>query len=117
MIRELLSKPELATATALVVALMWLALAFWLRLRPVGDDLAGRLDELAEAGIGDVTRATPVDRYARFSSRDYSSDRGVVPTGPPPVTARWGALVVPRWTDFYAELVERLGTDPLGGQP
>jgi hypothetical protein len=61
-----------------------------------------------------VSSVPAIDRYARFARRDYSSDRGSVPTGPPPAVDRFGGFVVPRWTDFYAELAARLG-DPLGG--
>lgn len=105
-----LARPELAAAAALLVALCWVGLAYWLQWRSVGDEVGARLDALGSAlrPLG-----APTDRYERRAERDYSGDRGVVPTGPPPATTRWGGVVVPRWTDFYAELVDRLG-DPLG---
>lgn len=111
---HLLERPELALGTALAIALAWLALAYWARLSAVrGDDVGARLDAMAVVEVAEV-HAT--DRYARFARRDYSGDRGLVPTGSPPATTRCGAMVVPRWTDFYAELADRLG-DPLGGRP
>lgn len=104
---ELLRRPELALAALLVVLLLWVALGYWITMRPVGDeDLGARLDALAP--VVDFANLPTVTRR-----RDYSGDRGVVPAGPPPAAARLGALVVPRWTDFYAELASRLG-DPLG---
>lgn len=109
---ELLSRPELALGAALAVALAWLALAYWVRLSAARDEVGARLDAMAVPGVVAVPAA---DRYARFADRDYSGDRGLVPTGPPPATSRWGTVVVPRWTDFYAETVRRLGVDPLGG--
>lgn len=109
---ELLARPELALAAVLLVGLLWLALAYWARLSAVlGDDVGARLDALAVVEVREVPAA---DRYDRFATRDYSGDRGVVPAGPPPATSRWGDVVVPRWTDFYAELVASLGYDPLG---
>jgi hypothetical protein len=105
----LLDRPELALAAALVVALGWVTLAFWHRLGAMGDEVGARLDALAPATLHE-TPAT--DRYARFERRDYSSDRGAVPTGLPPATMRSGGFVVPRWSDFYAETAHRLG-DPL----
>ena len=82
-------------------------------LRPVGDDLGDRLDVLTDEGTGSPVSAPAADRYARFEHRDYEGDRGLVPTGKPPATARWGGFVVPRWSDFYAETAARLGLDPL----
>lgn len=109
---ELLSRPELAVAAALLVALLWLALGYWLQFRVVGDDVGARLDALA---VGHVTEAAPADRYDRFERRDYSGDRGTMPAGKPPAVRRFNdAIVVPRWLDFYAETAARLGLDPLG---
>jgi hypothetical protein len=43
---EVLNRPELALAAALLLTLVWVGLAFWLRLRPMGDDVGARLDAL-----------------------------------------------------------------------
>lgn len=112
MIGDLVGRPELALAAGLTVGLCWVVLSFWLVLRDVGDDVGARLDALEPAGLDE---APPADRYARFERRDYSGDRGVVPTGLAPAVARWGGLVVPRWVDFYAETCSRLGLDPMEG--
>lgn len=95
---ELLRRPELALSAALIVALLWLALGYWLAFRDVGDDPGGALDALA---VGAVSELAPADRYERFSRRDYSGDRGPCPQ------AR------PRFATLYDERVARLG-DPLG---
>lgn len=41
-----LNRPELALAAALAIALAWMAFAFWLRVRAMGDDVGVRLDAL-----------------------------------------------------------------------
>lgn len=100
--------PE-APAALLVLGLLWVVLAFAAKVARMGDDtVSSRLDALAVPEIGSVP---PADRYARFEQRDYSGDRGPAPDEVSSVL-RFGNMVVPRWTDFYAELCDRLG-DPF----
>ena len=91
----------LAAPDALALTLAWLALGYWLILHPVGDDVGAQLDALQVPEVGSEPAA---DRYARFSRRDYSGDRGPCP------------VARPRYASLYDEMVARTGLDPLGGR-
>lgn len=97
---DLLDRPELALAAALVVTLAWLALFYWHRVRPVGDDMGARLDALRPTALAE---AAHTDRYARFEHRDYSGDRGAVPTRPV------GPLPMPIMPNVFDTLCRELG--------
>lgn len=89
----------LAAPAALAVALAWVSLAYWLRLHPVGDDVAARLDALTPSYD---FRYLPAARQSQ--ERDYSGDRGQYPQDRP------------RYPTLYDEIVARLGLDPLSGR-
>jgi predicted component of type VI protein secretion system len=94
---------SMAAPAALLLALAWLTLGYWLTLHRMGDDVvSARLDALSGEATGDVRRVPSADHYARFLTRNYSGDRGPCPQ------ART------RYASLYDELVARLG-DPLGG--
>lgn len=97
---DLLDRPELALAAALVVTLAWLALFYWHRVRPVGDDVGARLDALQPTALTEVART---DRYARFERRDYSGDRGAVPA------RTVGPLPMPIMPNVFDTLCQELG--------
>lgn len=85
---DVLDRPELALAALLVLALCWAGLAFWLRLRPVGDDVGERLDALQPT---------------------YEMAALAVPAEPPDPLP----MPLPRLS-IYAQLCATLGYDPLG---
>lgn len=96
---DLLARPELALAAALAVALAWVVLAFWARVRAVGDDVGRRLDALQPRyDMADLRVIGVVP-----AARDYSGARGPCPLPPT------------RHPSLYDALVAQLGFDPLGG--
>jgi hypothetical protein len=114
-VEYLLDRPELAASAALVMALLALGTAFSRTLRPMGDPVTERLTALSKGGVGDPTTVPPANRYAGAEQRDYSGDRGTVPTPPRSDVVRVGSLVAPAWRDLYAETCDRLGLRPLAG--
>lgn len=85
----ILSRPELALAAALVVILLWVGLAFWAKVEPVGDEVGERLDALQPT----------------YQIKDLL----ILPAEADPLP-----VPIPR-VSIYAQLCASLGYDPLGG--